>query len=159
MRRSSTTNSASTSASNQRAGVASPGLQLHLWGFFHAPKTHWREQLKALLNPNGSATRPVKVMQPDSLEATCGVRVKSTFNRRVSYRKANLIGRIAGTRDQTPRGDRLGGIDSSSSIALVCNAYLTSTESIGARCTAETTLDLANAGASRDPCRASCRCE
>jgi hypothetical protein len=55
---------------NQRAGSTSPRFwQLQLWGFFHEPKTPWRTQLKALLNPNGGVTRPVKVVKPTSLEA------------------------------------------------------------------------------------------
>ena len=95
---------------NQRAGVASRGFwQLQLWGFFHEPKTHWREQLNALLNPNGGVTRPVKVVKPDSLEAAAAYGVKTTFDRRVSYRKANLNredrGECWNTRRRLLRGD------------------------------------------------------
>ena len=76
---------------NQRAGSISPGFwQLQMWGFFHPPKKRWREQLKALLNPNGRVTRPVKAKRPTSLEAGAAYGVKSIFVRRVSYRKANL---------------------------------------------------------------------
>jgi len=76
---------------NQRAGLASPGFwQPQLWGFFHEPKRRWREQLKALLNPNGGVTRPVKVVQPTSLEAAAAYGLKSRFVRRVSYWKMNL---------------------------------------------------------------------
>jgi hypothetical protein len=96
---------------NHRAGVvASPRVwQLHMWGFFHEPKRHWREQLKAALNPNGGATRPVEVKRRDSLEASAAYGVKSKFDRRVSYRKANLNredrGECGNTRDRTLRGD------------------------------------------------------
>ena len=95
---------------NQRAGLASPGLwQLQLWGFFHEPKRRWREQLKAMLNPNGAVTRPVKVVKPDSLEAAAAYGLKDTFVRRVSYRNANLDrgdrGECWNTRDRILRGD------------------------------------------------------
>ena len=95
---------------NERAGLASTGFwQLHMWGFFHEPKRRWREQLKALLNPNGGATRPVKVKKPDSLEAAAAYGVKDTFVRRVSYRKANLNredrGECGNTRGRILRGD------------------------------------------------------
>ena len=95
---------------NQRAGVTSPGFwQLQLWGFFHAPKRRWREQLKALLNPNGGVNRPVKVVKPNSLEAAAAYGVKSIFVRRVSYRKANLDredrGECWNTRGRILRGD------------------------------------------------------
>ena len=76
---------------NQRAGVASPDFwQLQLWGFFIEPRTPWREQLKALLNPNGGVTRPVKVVKPNSLVAAAAYGVKGTFVRRLSYLKTNL---------------------------------------------------------------------
>jgi hypothetical protein len=92
---------------NQCGGLASPGFwQLQLWGFFHEPKTRWREQLKALLNPNGGVTRPVKVVKPDSLEAAAAYGVKATFVRRVSYRKANLHREDCwNTRGRILRGD------------------------------------------------------
>jgi hypothetical protein len=95
---------------NQRAGVASPGFwQLQLWGFFHKPKRGWRVKLKARLNPNGGAKRPVKVVEPNSLEAAAAYGVKSTFVRRVSYRKANLDredrGECWNTRGRHLRGD------------------------------------------------------
>jgi len=95
---------------NQRAGLTSPGFwQLQLWGFFHEPKTRWRAQLKALLNPNGSVTRPVKVVKPTSLEAAAAYGLKSTFVRRVSYRKANLDredrGQCWNTRGRILRGE------------------------------------------------------
>jgi hypothetical protein len=95
---------------NQRAGSMSPGFwQLQLWGFFHAPKTCWREQLKALLNPNRGVTRPVKVKRPTSLEAAAAYGVKSIFVRRVSYVKANLHrsdrGECRNTRGRILRGD------------------------------------------------------
>jgi len=95
---------------NQRAGLASPGFwQPQLWGFFHEPTTRWRKQLKALLNPNGAVTRPVKVVKPDSLEAAAAYGLKSTFVRRVSYVKANLDrddrGECWNTRDRLLRGD------------------------------------------------------
>ena len=47
-------------------------------------------EARELLNPNGGVTRPVKVVDPDSLEAAAAYALKSTFVRRVSYRKANL---------------------------------------------------------------------
>ena len=76
---------------NQRAGVKSPGFwQLQLWGFFHKPKRRWRTQLKALLNPNGGVTRPVKVVKPNSLEAAAAYGVKGIFVRRVSLPKSEL---------------------------------------------------------------------
>jgi hypothetical protein len=95
---------------NQRAGSTSPRFwQLQLWGFFHAPKTPWRTQLKALLNPNGGVTRPVKVVKPTSLEAAAAYGVKDTFVRRVSYRKANVDredrGECWNTRGRILRGD------------------------------------------------------
>ena len=56
---------------NQRAGIASPGFwQPQLWGCFAEPRTPWREQLKAQLNPNGGVTRPVKVVRPE-LAGSC----------------------------------------------------------------------------------------
>jgi hypothetical protein len=64
--------------------------QLHIWGFFHEPQTHWREQLNALINPNGGATRAVEVKKRDSLKAAAAYGVKSKFDRRESYRKASL---------------------------------------------------------------------
>jgi hypothetical protein len=95
---------------NQRAGIASPGFwQPQLWGCFAEPRTPWREQLKAQLNPNGGVTRPVKVVRPDSLEAAAAYGVKDTFVRRVSYRKANSAredrGECWNTRDRILRGD------------------------------------------------------
>ena len=95
---------------NQRAGVTSPGFwQLQAWGFFHKPKSGWREQLNAALNPNGGVKRPVKVVEPDSLEAAAAYGVKDTFVRRVSYRKANLDrddrGECWNTRGRILRGD------------------------------------------------------
>jgi len=95
---------------NQRAGVAGPGFwQLQLWGFFHEPKKLSRGQLKVLLNPNGSVTRPVKVVKPTSLEAAAAYGLKSTFVRRVSYRKANLDredrGQCWNTRGRILRGE------------------------------------------------------
>jgi hypothetical protein len=95
---------------NERAGVANRGFwQLQAWGFFHAPKRPWREQLKARLNPNGTVTRPVKVVEPDSLEAAAAYGMKDTFVRRVSYVKANLEredrGECWNTRDRLLRGD------------------------------------------------------
>jgi hypothetical protein len=92
---------------NQRAGVASPGFwQLQLWGFFYEPKKRWRPQLKARLNPNGGVTRPVKVVQPASLEAAAAYGVKDTFVRRVNYRKANLHREDCwNTRGRILRGD------------------------------------------------------
>ncbi len=95
---------------NQRAGLASPGFwQLQLWGFFAEPKKRWRAQLKALLNPNGGVSRPVKVKRPDSLEAAAAYGLKSTFVRRLSYRKANLDrddrGECENTRGRHLRGD------------------------------------------------------
>ena len=95
---------------NQRAGVASPGFwQLQLWGFFAEPRTPWREQLKALLNPNGGVTRPVKVVKPNSLLAAAAYGVKDTFVRRLSYLKTNLQredrGECWNTRDRILRGD------------------------------------------------------
>jgi hypothetical protein len=95
---------------NQRAGVASRGFwQLQLWGFFHKPKRGWRVKLKARLNPNGGVKRPVKLVEPDSLEAAAAYGVKDTFVRRVSYRKANLDredrGECWNTRGRHLRGD------------------------------------------------------
>jgi hypothetical protein len=95
---------------NQRAGVANPGFwQLQLWGFFHQPKRPWRKQLKARLNPNGTVTRPVKVVKPDSLEAAAAYGVKDTFVRRLSYLKTNLHredrGECRNTRGRHLRGD------------------------------------------------------
>ena len=83
---------------NQRAGVASPGFwQLQLWGFFHEPKRRWREQLKAAAQSERWSDRPVQVVKRDSLEAAAAYGVKSTFIRRVSYRKRTCIARIAGS--------------------------------------------------------------
>jgi hypothetical protein len=95
---------------NQRAGLASPGFwQVQFWGFFQEPRAPWREQLKALLNPNGGVTRPVKVVKPDFLEAAAAYGVKDTFVRRLSYRKANSDredrGECWNTRDRILRGD------------------------------------------------------
>jgi hypothetical protein len=95
---------------DQGAGVASPGFwQLQLWGFFHPPKRRWREQLKARLNPNGTVTRPVKVLKPNSLEAAAAYGVKDTFVRRLSYVKTNLHredrGECQNTRGRLLRGD------------------------------------------------------
>ena len=95
---------------NQRAGVASRGFwQLQAWGFFHRPKRGWRVKLKALLNPNGGVTNPVQVQKRDYLKAAAAYGVKSTFVRRVSYRKANLLradrGECWNTRDRHLRGD------------------------------------------------------
>jgi len=92
---------------NQRARVASPVVwQLQLWGFFDKPKRRWRTQLNVLLNPNGGVTRPVKVVDPDSLEAAAAYALKSTFVRRVSYRKANLHREDCwNTRGRILRGD------------------------------------------------------
>jgi hypothetical protein len=95
---------------NQRAGVASPGVwQPQLWGFFHKPKRGWQGKLKAQINPNGGVTQPVKVVEADSLEAAAAHAVKSTFVRRVSYRKANVDrghrGECEDTRDLFLRGD------------------------------------------------------
>ena len=50
--------------SNVRASRAPGSGNCNMWGFFHEPKRRWREQLKALLNPNGGVTRPVKVKKP-----------------------------------------------------------------------------------------------
>ena len=54
-------------------------------------------------------TRPVKVKKPTSLEAAAAYGVKSTFVRRVSYRKANLDredrGECWNTRGRILRGD------------------------------------------------------
>jgi hypothetical protein len=70
---------------NQRAGVASSAVwQLQLSGFFSEPKsTSWRQELNAMLNPNGGVTRSVTVAEPDPLDAvaTCGV--NSTSGRRL----------------------------------------------------------------------------
>ena len=95
---------------NERAGVANPGFwQLQLWGFFAEPKRPWRKQLKARLNPNGTVTRPVKVVKPDSLEAAAAYGVKDTFGRRLSYLKTNLDredrGECWNTRGRILRGD------------------------------------------------------
>jgi hypothetical protein len=95
---------------NHPAGVVNLKIwRLHMWGFFHQPKTHWREQLIALLNPNGGATRPVEVKKGDSLKATAAYGVKSTFNRRESYLKTNLHredrGECRNTRPRHLRGD------------------------------------------------------
>jgi hypothetical protein len=80
-----------------------------MWGFFHEPETHWREQLVALIDPKGGATHPVQVKKRDSLKATAAYGVKSTFNRREWYRKANLDredrGECSNTRDRHLRGD------------------------------------------------------
>ena len=95
---------------NQRAGVASSKVwQLQLWGFFHEPKRGWQAQLKALLDPNDVMTRPVEVEKRDSLKATAAYGVKSTFDRRESYREANLHredrGECWNTRRRHLRGD------------------------------------------------------
>jgi hypothetical protein len=92
------------------AGVArSKHWQLHMWGFFHEPTTHWRDQLIGLLNPNGGATRPVEVEKRDSLKATAAYGVKSIFDRRESYLKTNLHredrGECRNTRGRILRGD------------------------------------------------------
>lgn len=69
--------------------------------------TPWREELKALLNPNGGVTRPVKVVEPDSLEAAAAYGVKSTFVRRVSHWNMGREdrGECWNTRDRILRGD------------------------------------------------------
>ncbi len=95
---------------NQRAGLASRGFwQMQLWGIFAEPKRRWREQLKVLLNPNGTVTRPVKVVKPDSLEAAAAYGVKDIFVRRVTFRKENLDREERGvcwnTRGRILRGD------------------------------------------------------
>jgi hypothetical protein len=95
---------------NELGGLASRGLwQLQLWGIFHLPKRPWREQLKGLMNPNFRVTRPVKVVEPDSLEAAAAYGMKSNFVRRVSFRKANLDredrGECWNTRGRHLRGD------------------------------------------------------
>jgi hypothetical protein len=92
---------------NHRAGLASARIwQLHMWGFFHEPKRRWREQLNALLNPPGGATRHVAVKKPRSLEAAAAYGVKDTFARRVPYRKANLHREDCwNIRDRILRGD------------------------------------------------------
>lgn len=95
---------------NHRAGVASPKhWQLQLWGFFHQPKRPWREQLKALLNPNHVTTRPVEVKKRDWLKATAAYGVKSIFDRREWYWEANLEREDRGgcwnTRPRILRGD------------------------------------------------------
>jgi hypothetical protein len=95
---------------NQSSRLKSPAFwQLQLWGFFQEPKTLWREQLKALVNPNGTVTRPIKVVKPASLEAAAAYGLKGTFVRRVSYRKAKLDrddrGACWNTRDRPLRGD------------------------------------------------------
>jgi hypothetical protein len=95
---------------NQRAGLASRGFwQTQLWGFFHKPKRGWRVKLKARLNPNGGVTNPVQVKKRDYLEAAAAYGVKSKFNRRVGYQKANLNrddrGACRNTRGRHLRGD------------------------------------------------------
>jgi hypothetical protein len=95
---------------NQTSGVASPGFwQLQLWGFFDEPKTPWHEHLKALVDPNRAVTNPVQVKKRDYLEAAAAYGLKSKFNRRVGYQKANLNredrGACANTRDRILRGD------------------------------------------------------
>ena len=92
------------------AGVARPKhWQLQLWGFFHEPKRGWQAQLKALLDPNDVMTRPVQVEKRDSLKATAAYGVKSIFDRREWYRKANLEredrGECWNTRRRHLRGD------------------------------------------------------
>ena len=68
---------------NERAGHMRPGWQFHFWGFFfHEPKARWRGPLKALLNPNGGGTWPVKVVKPSSIEAAAAYGLRSTFVRR-----------------------------------------------------------------------------
>jgi hypothetical protein len=95
---------------NHRAGVVSPKIwQLQMWGFFHEPETHWREQLVAMIDPKGGVKRPVEVKKRDSLKATAAYGVKSTFNRRESFLKANLHredrGECWDTRDRHLRDD------------------------------------------------------
>ncbi len=95
---------------NQLAGVASSKVwQLQLWGFFHEPKTGWQAQLKALIDPNRGVKRPVEVEKRDSLEAAAAYGVKSKFDRRVEYLKANLHredrGECWDTRRRILRGD------------------------------------------------------
>jgi hypothetical protein len=92
---------------NELAGLANTQFwQLQLWGFFHEPKMPRREQLKAELNPNGGASRPVEVKKPDFLEAAAAYGVKGTFVRRVSFRKANPHrAECWNTRDRILRGD------------------------------------------------------
>jgi hypothetical protein len=95
---------------NEHGGRASSKFwQLQAWGFFHEPKIRWRKQLKVQINPNGTVTRPVKVVEPDSVEAAAAYGLKITFVRRVSYRKANLEredrGACRNTRDRLLRGD------------------------------------------------------
>jgi hypothetical protein len=70
---------------NQRAGVASSAVwQLQLSGFFSEPKsTSWCEELNAMLNPNGGATRSVTVAERDPLDAVAAHGLKSTFGHRL----------------------------------------------------------------------------
>jgi hypothetical protein len=94
---------------NQEAGIANRGYwQLQFWGFFHPLKRRWREPLKALLNPNGGVTVPVKVIKPDSVEAAAAYAVKDRFGRRLSYLKMNLHredrGECRNTRGRILRG-------------------------------------------------------
>jgi hypothetical protein len=92
------------------AGVASPKhWQLQLWGFFHEPKSGWQAHLTALVDPNNVMTRPVQVEKRDSLKATAAYGVKSTFDRRERYWKANLKRKDRGgcwnTRPRILRGE------------------------------------------------------
>jgi hypothetical protein len=64
--------------------------QLQWWGFFEEPRGSWRERLKALSNPFRAVARPVWKVTPASPKAAAACGMKSTFNRRVSYVKANL---------------------------------------------------------------------
>ena len=65
---------------NQQAGLGSPAFwQLQMWGFFAEPKRRWREQLKALLNPNGGVTRPVEVKKPELAGSRCRIRPQGHF--------------------------------------------------------------------------------
>jgi hypothetical protein len=92
---------------NHRAGVASPGpWQLQVWGFFAEPKSPWREQLNALVDPNGVVERPVQVMKRDYLEAAAAYGLKDTFVCRVDYWKTYLHrAECENTRNRILRGD------------------------------------------------------
>ena len=87
---------------NQRAGVASPGvLAAATVGLLsQTEESAGVTQLKALLNPNGGVTRPVKVVKPDSLEAAAAYGVKEHFRTSRQLPKSEPdreIGRSAGT--------------------------------------------------------------
>ena len=61
-------------------GVASPGFwQLQLWGFFHAPKKRWREQLKATAQSERQRDPASQGREADSLEAAAAYGVKRHF--------------------------------------------------------------------------------